>query len=134
MARRVDHNGDKERYWRQLLAQWQGSGQTVRWFCLAHGLSEPSFYAWRRTINQRDQQAQRRRQRGRRQVEPAAATDACGREGDLVPTFVPVTVAAPESALELVLRDGHVVRVPPGFDAVTLRQLVAALDREAPPC
>jgi len=134
MARRGDYDGDKERYWRRLLAQWQRSGHTVRWFCLEHDLSEPSFYAWRRTIGQRDQQAQRRPQRGRRQAKPATGTNACRGQEAVLPTFVPVTMTVPATSLELVLRDGHVVRVPEGFDAVTLRQLVAALDREAPPC
>jgi hypothetical protein len=34
---------------------------------------------------------------------------------------------------EVVLRGGRTVRVGPGFDAATLRQLLAVLE-EAPPC
>jgi hypothetical protein len=36
------------------------------------------------------------------------------------------------SALELVLADGRIVRVAPGFDAATLRQLLTALEGEGP--
>jgi hypothetical protein len=49
-----------------------------------------------------------------------------------VPVFVPVRVV-PAAALEVVLGDGRVVRVPAGFDAATLRQLFAVL-AETPPC
>ena len=47
----------KEKHWRRLLRQWQRSGLTGRDFCAEHGLSEPSFYAWRREIARRDQRA-----------------------------------------------------------------------------
>jgi hypothetical protein len=78
-------------------------------FCARHGLSPGNFYAWRKTLQRR----------------PAPPTP-----------FVPVqllTDAAPGHALEVVLTDGRVVRVAPGFDATTLRQLLAVL-REERPC
>jgi hypothetical protein len=98
----------KERLWRRWIGEWQTSGLSVRVFCDRHGLAIPSFYAWRRTL-------------ARRATEQAA--------------FVPVQVvadAAPASALEVVLADGRTVRVAPGFDAATLRQLLAVL--EGRPC
>jgi transposase-like protein len=101
----------KERQWRRWIAQCQTSGLSVSAFCARHGLSPANFYAWRRTLE-------------RRAAAPAA--------------FVPVHVVAdippaPVSALELMLADGRSVRVAPGFDAVTLRQLLAVL-REERPC
>ena len=115
-----DHDGGKEAYWRTAMQRWRHSGQNVRSYCLQHGLSEPSFYAWRRTIQERDRQAARSRQQRR------ARRDA-------VPTFVPVTVVAAAPALEVVLDDGRSIRVPAGFDAATLRRLLAVLN-EAPSC
>jgi len=50
------------------------------------------------------------------------------------PRFVPITVAglnARAERIELVLPDGSAVRVPAGFDAPTLRQVLAVL-RERP--
>lgn len=44
----------KEAFWRKMLKEQAGSGQNVRAFCRAHGLTEPSFYAWRRAIAERD--------------------------------------------------------------------------------
>jgi hypothetical protein len=101
----------KERQWRRRIALWQTSGLSVSAFCARHGLATASFYAWRSTLQRRDA--------------PQAA-------------FVPVQLLAdaappPTRPLEVVLADGRVVRVAPGFDAVTLRQLLAVL-REDPPC
>ena len=91
----------KEQFWRDMLLLWQASGQTIRAFCHTQRLSEPSFYAWRRIIAQRERQQ---------------------------PAFVPVHVTPTTSIpLELVLATGRVVRVPPGFDADSLRQLIAVL-------
>jgi|SRR6516164_9603657 hypothetical protein len=100
----------KEQQWRRWISAWRASGLSVRAFCARHALATPSFYAWRRVLE-------------RRAAEKAA--------------FVPVhvvadTLPAPASALELVLADGRIVRVVPGFDAETLRQLLTALEGERP--
>ena len=100
----------KERQWRRWIGEWQASGLSVRAFCQRRGLTIASFYAWRRVLQRRD-------------AERAA--------------FVPVQVVADAvptqtSALEVVLTDGRTVRVPPGFDAATLRQLLAVLEER--PC
>jgi hypothetical protein len=36
-----------EPFWRDLIARWRTSGQTVAAFCAAHGVRPTSFYAWR---------------------------------------------------------------------------------------
>src|SRR3954471_7970494 len=81
----------KEQHWRQLLERWQHSGLSVRVFCQRHRLSEPTFYAWRRTLAQR----------------PAPAVD------DEPLTFVPLNIRhdipPPALALELVLGDGRLL-------------------------
>jgi transposase len=72
-------------------------------------LSQASFYSWRRELSKRD---------ARR------------------PRFVPVQMLGDEdraAPLELVLSGGRSVRVPGGFDAATLRRLLAVLE-EQPPC
>jgi transposase len=125
MPRAGARDQHKERLWRRLIEQWQRSGLTARDFCAQRGVSEPSFYAWRRTIRQRDQQG--RRPPGR---------NGAGRTGPKR-VFVPVQVVstaptAVAAALEIVLGQGRLVRVPPGFDAMTLRQLLTVL--EEPSC
>lgn len=106
----------KEQQWRRWIQLWQRSGLTIRAFCDEQHLSEPSFHAWRRLIRQRE----------------AATTTA---------PFLPVHVVAdhpdvpdrPGTPLEILLPGNRILRVAPGFDAATLRQLLAVL-REVPGC
>ena len=98
----------KARQWRRWIDRWRASGLSVRAFCAQHGLSSASFYHWRRVLERR------------------AAEE---------PAFVPVRVEADAvptqaSALEVVLTDGRAVRIAPGFDAATLRRLLAVLEGE----
>ena len=118
----------KEQHWRQLLQRWQTSRQCVRAFCQTHGLSEPSFYAWRGILAERDAAAAAPQSNV---PTPAAAS----------PAFVPVHVRAdgpaevnpPEDAcLEVLLSGQRVLRIRPGFDAATLQRLLAVL--EPPAC
>jgi len=104
----------KERFWRRQMRRWRTSGLSVRAFCAEQGLSEPSFYVWRRRLAERE------------------AT---------VP-FVPLTVtpevrtaiAADGSAgsVELVLDAGRRLRIGPGFDGPTLVRLLALLEEGRP--
>jgi transposase-like protein len=113
----------KEQHWRQHVAAWRRSGQSVRAYCRAAGLAEPSFYSWRRVLAERATGGAAPTERG------AARTAAVrGGAGSL---FVPVRLVAeapPAAALEVVVRGGRVVRVPAGFAAPTLRAVVAALE------
>jgi transposase len=92
----------KEQQWRRWLHRWQHSGLSVRAFCARHHLPQPSFYAWRRTLQQRD------------------ATAAPFLPVHVVPEQEPATA----SSFEIVLADGRRLRVTPGFDPATLRQLL----------
>jgi transposase len=120
-------NGAKERSWRRLIQRWRRSGQTIRDFCAEHEVSEPSFFAWRRTIAERDGD----RQRGR----PRSNAGGGGDDGEKTqdpPAFAPLRVVSTPAGtpFEVVLRDGCIVRVPAGFDPTTLRQLLALLEGE----
>jgi hypothetical protein len=110
----------KEQYWRRLLRQWQRSGLTPREFCDEQRITEPSFYAWRREIARRDQQASKRRKRQSPRTIPAFIKLAINDEVSMLP------------AIEVVLSERRLLRVRPGFDADLLRQLVRIL--EEPPC
>lgn len=111
MAHGKPRDSRKEQHWRRWIDHWQRSGLSVRAFCDCHQLAVPSFYAWRRTLQQRD-----------------AAAHA----------FVPVRVlpdphAERSADFELVLPGGRRLRIPAGFDPAALRQVLAVLE-EAPPC
>ncbi|MHB1424881.1 MAG: IS66 family insertion sequence element accessory protein TnpA [Gemmataceae bacterium] len=112
MAHGKPRDPRKEQHWRRLIQLWNNSGLTVRAFCAPHHITQTSFYAWRRELQQRDATA-----------------------------FVPVHVATndqparvtPIPTIEVVLASGQCVRVTPGFDPATLRQLLAVL-QEGQPC
>jgi transposase len=100
----------KVQEWTRWIQLWQQSKLSIRAFCLKHRLSESSFFAWRRQLKLRD-------------VAPVA----------FVPIRVVPDAAAANSAnpIDLVLADGRCLRVPPGFDPATLRQLLAVLEDNA---
>ena len=104
-------DSSKERFWRRMVRQWHSSGLSVRAFCQQHELAEPSFYAWRRTIAQRDAQAN-------------------------APAFLPVQVVSDarsaHATLELVLGSGRRLCIGVGFDGPTLRRLLAVLEGSQP--
>lgn len=135
MAHGGDRDRGKERFWRRTLRQWRRSGQTACDFCVEHGLAEASFYAWRRTIAERDQQAAAHTEGRVGNHHVAGRPRGGAQRGNGQPVFVPVRVAAAVAMapLEIVLGQGRVVRVTPGFDAATLRQLLAVLEEE-PSC
>ena len=105
----------REQFWRERLRRQQCSGQGVREFCQAAGVSVPSFYWWRREVRIRDAR----------------------RRGTNRPQFVPVQITPKPPTgtaigVEVVLAGGRSIRVGSGFDADHLRAVLAAL--EATPC
>jgi transposase-like protein len=110
-----------------MVRCWKRSGLTIRDFCACEGLSEASFYVWRRELIRRDEKSI-----------PAAS---CGATN--APAFLPVQVVADVTAgtaadsqecgcLEVQLPTGVRLRVPSGFDRRTLTDVLVAL--EARPC
>lgn len=117
---------NRERRWRTLLTKWTHSGLTVRDFCRRHHLPETAFYFWRRTLADRDRQTTR----PTTPAKTARASAPTQRPRPTPrPTFVPVRVV-PDRPLELVLRTGHILRIPPGSDSSYLVTLVAALEAD----
>jgi transposase len=100
-----------EQRWRLRIEQWQHSGLSVAAFCARHGLTQASFYAWRRHLRQR------------------ATTPTPFLAVQVVPEEDPGS----GTTLELVLACGRRLRVPVGFDPVTLRRLLTVLE-EGGPC
>lgn len=54
------HERDAKRaFWRGVLQRYSVSGLVVRAFCQREQLTESAFFAWRRTIGQRDAEGKR---------------------------------------------------------------------------
>jgi len=104
---------DKEAFWRKTMQEQADCGQNIRAFCRARGLTEPSFYAWRRAIAERDGKNASRRVRAKG------------------PTFVELRPksAAPgkiDVPLEIVAGDRRLL-IRPGCDRTLLREVLAVL-------
>ena len=100
-------NQAREQFWQDTVAAWRQSGQSVRAFCAARGVSEATFFARRRELIDRAPLPQ-----------PAAPARAA--------QFVPVNVV-PDPTAEVVLPGGLIVRVPVAADPAAVARLVAAL-------
>ena len=117
---------EKEAFWRRMIERQRASGLTIRGFCAAEGLSEPSFHGWKRTIAARDQEFSSGRERPRRARNKRSSTRTLRRESarrgngfasaDYDATFMPLTVLGEASRLEIVTPQGWQVRVPADFD------------------
>jgi hypothetical protein len=106
-------SGDRERAWRDVLRRQARSRLSVAEFCRREGLSQPSFYAWRRTITQRD---------GRRPNHS---------DSDAPAVFLPVRVSEVEPRVEasitIEFTERLVLRLPEATPAARVAELVRAL-------
>lgn len=102
------NSGERERYWRQLIARQELSGRSIATFCQNEGVSPGSFYNWRRRLAEREQ------------------------EGRQAAGFVAVPIStSPADPCEVVLANGRRVVVPVRFDARSLGAIIAVLEGEA---
>jgi hypothetical protein len=125
---------EKEAYWRKLLRQQEKSGQSVLEFSRQHGLSEASFYHWKREIGRRDKQTSGTTKFGRSQSREKASRNSRKKNAprdSSTSLFIPLQLtSAAASAIELVHPRGHVLRIPAVFDEGCLQQVLHLLDRD----
>jgi hypothetical protein len=50
MPHTFHHDSKPEPFWRDLIARWKASGETVAPFCAAHHASQDTFYSWRKRL------------------------------------------------------------------------------------
>jgi transposase-like protein len=92
----------RRQLWRELIAEQEQSGLSVRAFCRQHRTSEPSFYHWRKRLAERLPMKFAL-------VETSRST--------------PAAVAA----VEVILASGERLRIAPGIEAATLRLVLSVL-------
>ena len=90
--------------WAERIAAQQRSGMSVKQFCNEQGLTEYSFYAWRRRLRESGTVRFALVERSVRRQERTA-----------------------EAALELVLATGERLRIGTGVDPATLRAVLDVL-------
>jgi len=99
-------NEERERFWREAIQEQKASGLSISAFCRERGVSEASFFSWRRKLTRRDQD-------------------------EVAAKFVPLRCDVPSMATrpscEVVLPDGCRIIVPGRCDANWLREILEAL-------
>jgi len=90
--------------WAERIAAQQRSGMSVKQFCKERGLTEYSFYAWRKRLQEKGPVRFALVERSARRQERTA-----------------------EAALELVLATGERLRIGTGVDTATLRAVLDVL-------
>lgn len=124
-------NEEKERFWRQVVGGHAKSGLSVRQYCTDRGVSEPSFFAWRRELAQRDIAANKPARSSQRRASGRAMS-----QRPAPPRFAQLRIAPGEPAsgasIEIVLPAGIRIRVPRGVCQDTLTSVLGALERR--PC
>ena len=91
---------EKREYWRNLIAEQEASGQTIRAFCQEQGVQDSSFYYWRKRLQK-----------------------SAPVQFALLKT---VSSAAP---LELILANGEQLRIRNGVDEATFRLVLDVVRR-----
>ena len=90
--------------WAERIVAQAGSGMSVKQFCKEQGLTEYSFYAWRKWLQGSGPVRFALVERSARRQEPTA-----------------------ETVWELVLATGERLRIGPGVDITTLRTVLDVL-------
>ena len=119
MARR--NTGEAALRWREILKRQAGSGLSVREFCATEGVSQPSFYAWRRKFRERKNHGSRPRAARR-------PKDAPDQEHMFVPLELLGGADSSAQSLEIIHPLGYRVQIGGEVNPVSLRQVIQVLD------
>jgi len=133
MKKRSEREIQRQRHWQKIVRGQQESGQSVRAYCRRAGIEESAFYWWRRELARRSRQGDDLRQPRRTSPKGKSGRPATRRSPRIAAEFLPVHVTAdrrPEGGrgVEMLLADGHVLRIQPGFDRQTLLDVLGALE------
>jgi len=108
-------NKERRQFWQMVIETWQDSGLSVSKFCKTEGLSEGTFYNWRKRLSVRHSQQNK-------QTDPSPSA------------FIEVAMTkSNHAALELVFSSGHTLRINSKADNKTLSNVISVL-RQAGLC
>jgi len=107
---------EKALHWQEILRRQAESGFSIREFCTTEGLSEPSFYAWRKKL--------REPMKDGRQP-PIVSRRQQPKNG---PLFVPLNVLDSAPALEIIHPLGYRIQLTGEVNPIALRHVIETLD------
>ncbi len=102
---------DQQQFWEMVFETFRSSGLSVRRFCKREGLSEPSFYSWRKRLSKDN-------------------TPSNEEQGIDSSSFIKVSIPDQQSCnLELVLTSGNILKIPNDFNTKMLNDILLALSK-----
>ena len=109
MSKAKKADADQWQFWKMVLETFTSSGLSVRQFCQQEGLSEASFYSWRKRLSTHQKPDTTK---APLQPEP----------------FIQVSMPPGKPmVLELVLASGHTLRIPSDMDPEFLSGILSAV-------
>lgn len=108
---------EKQLYWQEMIGRQADSGMSVREFCVAEGVSEPSFYGWRRKLGKPKSGGKRSHTSSGRRSGPQNGRG-----------FIPLQLLESSGAVEVVHPLGYRVRVTGEVNARDLQRVLDILD------
>ncbi len=114
-SKQAKSNKERRQFWQMVIETWRDSGMPVSKFCKTEGLSEGTFYNWRKKLSGRHLQRNKH-------ADPSPSA--------FIEVAMPKSNHAP---LELVLSSGHTLRISSTADNKTLSNVISVL-RQAGLC
>ena len=111
-------SNEKRLYWQEIIGRQADSGVSVRQFCAGEGISEPSFYAWRRKLGKPPGGGTRSQ----------TSSPRGSRNGQ---DFIPLKLLESSGAVEVVHPSGYRIRVTGEVDVRGLQQILDVLDERS---
>ncbi len=136
MAKRK--NEEKRKYWRAVLARHACSGLSIAKFCRSEGVSEASFYSWKRVLGTSRTKARKpgrfpKPQRSEAHPENTVRNPLSRRvrHSENSPSFVPVRITEAHrgrAAIRVTWPNGPSVRIPTATDPTEVENVLRLVD------
>lgn len=129
MSKAKKSNSEQHQFWQMAIETFNASGLSVRQFCRKEGLSEASFYAWRKKLAGSDNTANKfgKESTNNHTAKEAESTETCNRNSQSSKDFIQVSLPQSSSAFELILVSGNKLRINSSADSKTLTSILTAL-------
>ena len=103
-------DSEQQQFWQMVMETFKSSGLSVRNFCKQEGLSEPTFYSWRKKLAKSDEP---------KKDKPKDAKSSA---------FIEVAMPSEKPcSLEFILSSGNTLRISSHANCKTLTNVLSAL-------